>query len=680
MNRFLKIYLLFYFYLTCSLFSYSSNLNDDSVQASILKISCLDTACLNNEINNLFADKLSATEATKKISDLIQSAKNIKFNKGLASLYLYQGISYYRLGNLNEAIHSYQESLKFRSSKNEWKEVSRTYNNLALAYADLSEYSSALKFHNKALNIRKINKDTGGVAASLMNIGLLFERQGKYDESQKNYLNSLLIREHLRDSDGISSCLNNIGTSFFYMGKMDKAMEYYQRSFLLSKRNRNSLHIGKSLGNIAMIFDQQQQFDSALIYYRYALKFFKELNSNFQIATLYNNLALVYTNLQKTDSAIYYHIESKNIKSKIGDVAGLATTLINLGNLYFKDSKFEEAFLNYKEGLKLSLQLKQWPLIMNAYNGISEYYRVKKDYKNCFENFQLANLYKDSIYNINKTRIIHELEGRYNTEKAEAQLMEKDLQLTRQKLNSSLQRNRFLTTLIALIVFLFVGIILLFSYRKIKLLNQSLKNKISENEMLMREINHRVKNNLQLVSGLLKLPQKEINSDNAKLIMQETRNRVQAIGIIHKSLYKDENSTTRVNMKEYIRELSQNIIQTLSDKNIECSAEIDEFYLDVDSAVPLALITNELITNSIKHAFKNVNDPKIAIQIKQQLNEINLLIEDNGIANISFEEQNNNESFGTRLIKTLSEQLNAKYSLTFNNGMQFRCTFQIQAE
>jgi two-component sensor histidine kinase/Tfp pilus assembly protein PilF len=634
-----------------------------------------DTSEINRRLQAMANGKLPFDSSLKLIPGIIKQAELINYKKGIASAYLTQGIALYRTGKYNEAIKSYEKSLMYRDTIAEFKEVSRSYNNIALAYANLSLYDKAMYSHNRALKIRQQNKDTVGVAASIMNIGLLYELQGKYDLSQANYFESLKIRETIHDSDGIASCLNNIGTSFFYLNNPKKALEYYSKSSEISIRRNNTLDMGKSYGNLAMVYDHIKNYDQALAYYEKALAMFIELNNPFNIATCYNNIALVYNNLREQDKAIEYHLKSLKIKEQIGDRTGMATSYLNLGNIYLDKKNTKEAMPYFNKGLNLSISSGNKMLMMNAYKGLAELYRQNGDYKSCFTNYQLYELQKDSLNNLEKLAKISELEGLYNTEKKETEILTKDNELKAQLITNEKRKNYLVISGLILLVVILLATQFFLANKKTNVLNKQLLNKISENELLIAEINHRTKNNLQLVSGLLKLPQKEISAESAKEIMSATRDRVNAIGIIHNLLY-DRKNTTTIEVKKYMSELCTSLINNLSANNIKINTDIDDVVLDVDTIVPLGLVTNELLTNAIKHAFENVDAPEITINLKSSGNELELLIADNGRKDTTKTLTANGKSFGIKMINLLAAQIQAEFTYYFRNGMNFSFRFK----
>lgn len=190
---------------------------------------------------------------------------------------------------------------------------------------------------------------------------------------------------------------------------------------------------------------------------------------------------------------------------------------------------------------------------------------------------------------------------------------------------------------------------------------------------LLRELNHRVKNNLQVVSSLLNLQAHSIKDETARKAILESKNRLLSMILIHQRLYQNEN-TTDVCISEYLRELTETIMYTYSrdydDDMLEF--DIEPVLLHVEMAVPLGLICNELITNAFKHAFYHTPDPLLRVSFKEQEEEYILNIEDNGS---SLPVSSNKKGFGMGLVASLVKQLNGSMMVASDNGTHISIGF-----
>lgn len=204
---------------------------------------------------------------------------------------------------------------------------------------------------------------------------------------------------------------------------------------------------------------------------------------------------------------------------------------------------------------------------------------------------------------------------------------------------------------------------------------EDLSTALSEKEVLIKEIHHRVKNNLAVVSGLLELQGFRMPAGSAKMAIQESKMRVIAMSKIHENLYQNHD-LANVDFRRFINELVKSIQATMNtiDKNIEVVQYIDDAFLDVNIGVPLGLVTNELVSNCYKHAFSGKKEGCISISFEEKDETYVLKVEDDGVGtskNILSQKQ---KSLGITLIKSLSAQINAYLEYTNQVGSCFTLT------
>lgn len=187
--------------------------------------------------------------------------------------------------------------------------------------------------------------------------------------------------------------------------------------------------------------------------------------------------------------------------------------------------------------------------------------------------------------------------------------------------------------------------------------NVLLSQKVKENEVLLKEVHHRVKNNLQIVISLLRLHKENLPEEH-KQKFDEAINRILAMSLIHSKLYKSEN-ISQVQLNTYVKELIDEILLTAqTEKKVHCTIEVEVSSINIKSIVPLGLILNELVTNSLKHAFEKVSESQISLSINSRGNTIYMKYADNGIWK---NEQENVFTFGLELLSALTEQLDGCY-------------------
>ncbi|MGF7117329.1 histidine kinase dimerization/phosphoacceptor domain -containing protein [Methanobacterium oryzae] len=220
------------------------------------------------------------------------------------------------------------------------------------------------------------------------------------------------------------------------------------------------------------------------------------------------------------------------------------------------------------------------------------------------------------------------------------------------------------------------GIAMLVDITERKNAEKVIKDSLSEKEVLIREIHHRVKNNMQIISSLLSLQARSIEDEKTFELFRDSQNRVKSMALIHEKLYQSDN-LAEIDFKEYINNFTTDLIRSYGVvSNISLIIKVDKISLGVNTAIPCGLIINELLTNSIKHAFRDGEKGKIKIELDQITeNEYRLIFSDNGIGLPENFEFKNVKSLGLRLVNSLTEQLNGKIDLERENGTKFIITF-----
>jgi len=210
---------------------------------------------------------------------------------------------------------------------------------------------------------------------------------------------------------------------------------------------------------------------------------------------------------------------------------------------------------------------------------------------------------------------------------------------------------------------------------------RELQSALKEKEVLIKEIHHRVKNNLAVISGLLELQMGNTNNDFASRVLSESQRRVQSISMIHEKLYQNE-SLAEINFDKYVRELIEIIAYSFSnpEKNIDVNVSIDDLKLGVDQGIPCGLILNELVSNAYEHAFVNKDEGTITIQIsKNGSNNITMVVADNGEGLDESFSPENTGSLGFTLVQTLCQQLETELQIKNHNpGTRFVIEFECE--
>jgi PAS domain S-box-containing protein len=201
---------------------------------------------------------------------------------------------------------------------------------------------------------------------------------------------------------------------------------------------------------------------------------------------------------------------------------------------------------------------------------------------------------------------------------------------------------------------------------------ENLQKSYDEKVLLLKEIHHRVKNNLQIIASLLNLQSRYITDESTLAAIRESQNRVKAMALVHEKLYRAED-IAHISLHEYIRFLGTGLFQFYDAKarGIRFSLEVSDVNVDIDSAIPIGLIVNELISNSLKYAFPDGRTGEIAISVKKEGHTLYIQYQDTGIGIPADMDWRNAPSLGLRLVNTLVDQMNGMVELNRSNGTLF---------
>ena len=539
--------------------------------------------------------------------------------------------------------------------------VTQIMGNYPKAYEALS---NALKIAEDAnsekhnWNVKKFAKDGDAYKARYYNltaIHILFAflniGTGNNQKAFESFEKGIKTAEKVDDNVGLIAAYVNFGNVCRQFNKLDSAIFLTNKA--LAYLNASDLHItnppyynfekGNSLNTLGLVYSQKGDFLTAKKYLKEAEQLCQDENSRDALVNIYISMAAVYRRNNQLDSSLFYAQKSLQTAQLLGTTAA----------------------------------------INNAYSTMTESYKAQGNIASAFQYLQLSKALNDSLNNSRQEKLNQYQNINFN-EQIRLLAVEKD--------NLQLQSNvRAYAMLAGTSVVLIIALILYRNNRirtkvnqKLETLNLDLANKNTlldhrnaQNELLLKEIHHRVKNNLEIVSSLLQLQSAQIDDPSVQAAMLSSQNRVHSMGIIHQKLYQGEHLAS-IEMKDYFINLSENILDSFNaEGRIKVECVMPALVLDVDTAISIGLIANELITNSLKYAFNEKEKGEIKISLEEQNVEGELLLKiaDNGIGK-PINDKPKGTGFGTQLIMLLTKQLDGQLNYEINNGTSVSLAFQ----
>lgn len=212
---------------------------------------------------------------------------------------------------------------------------------------------------------------------------------------------------------------------------------------------------------------------------------------------------------------------------------------------------------------------------------------------------------------------------------------------------------------------------------ELKKADEMLRASLSEKELLLKEVHHRVKNNLQIISALLYLQSSNLTDDSTEKIFKDSQDRIKSMALVHENLYKSKD-LGNVNFNDYLKQLISHLSQSYGDLSQKISFKVnsDKVFLNINTAIPCGMIINELISNSLKHAFPDGRCGEICIDLSSENDGYRLIVSDNGIGIKGDLNIEDSKTLGLRLIDTLIKQIDGKISFYTTNGIRCEIYFK----
>jgi two-component system, sensor histidine kinase PdtaS len=567
---------------------------------------------------------------------------------------------------------------------------SRAYNSLGILFLYKPDYDSSIYYNEKQLEFERLADRKNALANSYNNIGIAYYYKGNYPLSLQYYLKALHERENQTPvkNDAVSTCLLNIGEVYAKMQDYQKSLEYYYQANAWTKGegsvNYHNATLQASIGKSHYLMGA---IDSAFYYQLSSLDIYKKLGIKSGIASNTHHLALLYKHKEEWANALKEETSALELFRQLGDERGIAESHLLLGEVNLKLKKYAQAKAMALEGLKMAEVIKAREIQKNILLLLSNVSEAMRDFPQAHSYRNRYDALKDSIFSDEKTRQIANMEALYENDKKNAEI--ELLQQRAEVQNLTIARGK-LTRNITIAGALVLAAIVLLLWNRYRLkqrsnaalekLSASLQQSLNEKELLLKEIHHRVKNNLQVISSLLSLQSRTQRDEKIIEAMKEGQNRVKSMALIHQKLYQNEDISS-ISFLDYTQDLLDYLFNTYhnTQKNIRYHIEPFDLKLDVDTAVPLGLIMNELISNSLKYAFNNVQEGIINVAMKPlgQQGRLRLEVSDNGQGLPENFDHEKSGSMGLRLVRSLSRQLQAELTISNNNGLAYVLDFSV---
>lgn len=530
---------------------------------------------------------------------------------------------------------------------------------LAWEYS-LSNVDTAEYYAKEGIRLAQSRSNERDLASSREMLAIVYDIRGSIEQAVKLFLEVATYYEDQKSYGDLSSTYNNIGTLFFNNNDIDKADEYFVKSMEIDVLRGDSLGVASSMINLASIANRRGDYESAYLYLLRGKRIIGRKPDLWTKRAIYEALGSNHLYKENYDSGAWYFEALLPMSRKSGDKNSELSCTIGLVMSYMGKEDFSQAEKYFQEAEKISVEYADAYQKRNLKGVGSDLFARIGNYEKAYQYLQLHAVAMDSITSNERIDKINELELKYQSEQREKEIAE--LEIENQKAEN--QRN-ILILASGFVILAAVFLIVLLKARTKS--NQVIAKSLGEKETLLKEIHHRVKNNLQVISSLLSLQSRYIEDEVAQEAVNEGQNRVKSMALIHQKLYQNDN-LMGVEVLDYVQNLTSALRSTygITSEKVEVNYDVEALNIDVDTIIPIGLILNELISNSFKHAFPDERTGSLIIGLKQKEKTLELTVKDDGVGTTKDVEKS--DSFGMRMIRSLAMKLEAEVSYDFSSG------------
>ncbi len=515
--------------------------------------------------------------------------------------------------------------------------------------------------------------DKKGLASVLSKMRWVQNFLGNYESAVELAMSSLRLNEELGDEPGQAMAYTYLAESLYPLKKYDEMVDYLHQAYAIQKRLDQKDDLAYTAQLLSDSYLRKDEFEKSLKYANESLDLRRKLRDEVDIALSLNTRGNVLKFMERYEEALNDYRESMATAQKTGFTSLLMSTMSNTADVYNRIRDYRKALPLHLKIAQMVKETGEMDKAVENYMNLADAYAGIGKYDSAFFYQKLHTNLGDSLFTEASNARVSELQTKYESAKKEATIAIQKEKIDQQQL---VQWFSFGAGALLLVV---AGL-LYWGYRTKQRNNEVLQQKNDEIALLLKEIHHRVKNNLQIIASLLNLQSSHVKDETALDAMRESKTRVESMSLIHQKLYSTDNLTV-VEMQPYLHELGDTILQTfgIEQGRVVLKYQVDPIALDVDTAIPLGLIINELVTNSLKYAFPDAQTGEIEILLKKEAGAGLLLrVSDNGKGLSEVAELGSKNPFGTSLVRMLSKKMKGVPQVETSAGKGIATTIRFE--
>ena len=561
------------------------------------------------------------------------------------------GIRLYQQGKYDQATSIFAQLMEKAKLENDPQTLGQLYYQLGQFYADQGAEQRSLKFLLQSTELLEPSfvqvRSNNIIAPNL--------------EENATTTYNLSMPE---DATVICEVYNKVGSLYFRQGNTLKAKRYWRKAYRVAQQYNHAKALSTAYNNLGELERVKGQLDTALLYYQRALSIKAYIKDTAGMQVNWANIGDVHLERNQWEEAQRSYDQSHHLAQALKNPEALAISTLDYGNYYLQRGLLAEAQLWLYRALEFGNATQNLYTQVQAHEQIALLYERQNRLDSSLFHRKQTNALQQAIYKNSQTKLTMQIEAEYLVHEKEKQLLE-----VRQTAALEQEQNRRLdllqwSGLLVLAGLLLVALVVLrwrkkheqqlaWHLTKIQQQNQ-------EKSTLLKEIHHRVKNNLQVITSLLGLQSLSIEDPLVQDLFQQSQRRINSMSMIHQMLYQSDHLST-INYRDYLERLVYSLVRSIKGEtyDLQVDIQVPDLALNIDTAIPLGLLVNEVVTNSLKYGLNKGPESLLTVHLKSLGDEAyELRLGDNGDGiDGDWKNASSPNSLGLRLIRQLSRQL-----------------------
>ena len=499
------------------------------------------------------------------------------------------------------------------------------------------------------------------LALTIHSRGFNEHEQGRSAFALEYYFKALEIQEEQGFNHDALNTLLNIGSVYHGLDKKDVALRFFVRAYDLSEAEPEHPSLPYLYNNLAVLYDEQKNYEKSLQFQQLVLDFTQKSGQQGAMAMSLNNMGGVLLKLDSFERGIAYLDSALAIFLSMLDHQWIAYTYHKRGRGFFEQGEVERGLEDALLALEYAELANDLEPLRRASNLLHSIYQAKGEDELALAYYKQHILYRDSINDrkVQQEADRRELEYEYNRQKL-ADQQENEKQIAIAEVEKEQQKTISWIMIGGMSLVLIFALMLIHRLRMTRQQKRVIEKQNEERKILLKEVHHRVKNNFQVISSILRLQAYDENNEHLQAAFEDAINRIRSMAAVHELIYKEESFAT-ISPEQYFKTMIASLEHT-SARTIDYHVKSDVSQLNAQTLIALGITLNELITNSVKYGFTDaINDPRIDIQLKQSGENAILTYQENGIG---FRHKKSEGTFGMELIDTVLEQIEGSMNLS----------------